>query len=427
MRLNDWFSSFVPVEAKSDEWEYRKRRIFVSVCFISALYALLYIPQVIWLDYYGALTVIIAFAAVNITLPFLLKRGVHLPLLVNCYIAAMALAETRIMYVSGGVYHTATDPQILAVCCLMALFFLGRKPAIFWFLVGVGIIVTYGVLQAQGVEFVPEFNKDYWLFQTVAATAGHLLIIFMVVNMYDSEKNKALRILKEKNDIIAEEKHRSEELLLNILPAEVMEELKETGKTTARNYDLVTVLFADIKDFTSIVENLSPEELVSGIDEYFETFDRIVGKYGVEKIKTVGDAYICVSGLPVANSNNPVTIVDVGLQMAAAVNELSEKRKNLGQVAFEVRIGIHSGPVVAGVVGVKKFAYDIWGDTVNMAARMQQHGEPGMVNISGTTHDLIKHRFNCVSRGPMMAKHKGMVEMYFVSGKKTPAVAASLA
>jgi class 3 adenylate cyclase len=377
-------------------------------------------PQVVWMEYYGALTVIICFAIINSILPFLLKSGWKLSMLVNIYITTMALAETRIMYVSGGVYHTATDPQILAVLCLMALFFLGRKMAFFWFFVGVSIIITYGVLQSLGVEFIPQFNPKYILFQTVAATAGHLLIVFMVVNMYDSEKNKALKMLQHKNKIIADEKQRCDDLLLNILPAEVMEELKETGKTTAKNYDLVTVLFADIKDFTSIVENLSPEELVSGIDEYFEMFDRIVEKYGVEKIKTVGDAYICVSGLPVANSSNPVTIVNVGLEMIEAVKELSEKRKNLGQVAFELRIGIHSGPVVAGVVGVKKFAYDIWGDTVNMAARMQQHGEPGCVNISNTTHDLVKHRFNCTSRGLMEAKHKGMVDMYFVSGKKEP-------
>src|ERR1044071_7690666 len=227
----------------------------------------------------------------------------------------------------------------------------------------------------------PEFLN--WALFT--SNVGLIALMAIIAIVMESAYVSSMQKLHEKNRIIEEEKHRSDELLLNILPAEVMEELKETGKTTARNYDLVTVLFADIKDFTLIVEDLSPEELVSGIDEYFETFDGIVEKYGVEKIKTVGDAYICVSGLPVATSNNPVTIVDVGLEMAAAVNELGEKRKNLGQVAFEIRIGIHSGPVVAGVVGVKKFAYDIWGDTVNTAARMEQSSDSGYINISEAT------------------------------------------
>jgi class 3 adenylate cyclase len=177
-------------------------------------------------------------------------------------------------------------------------------------------------------------------------------------------------------------------------------------------------LFADFTNFTSIIEELPPEELVSGIDEYFETFDNITETHGVEKIKTVGDAYICASGLPSVNLNNPVLMVNVALDMIAAVENIKEKRSKEGKVCFDIRIGIHSGPLVAGVVGVKKFAYDIWGDTVNTAARMQQCGEPGRINISGTTHDLVKHRFVCAKRGKIEAKNKGLIDMYFVERKR---------
>jgi class 3 adenylate cyclase len=207
-------------------------------------------------------------------------------------------------------------------------------------------------------------------------------------------------------------------LLLNILPAEITEELKKTGKTQARNYDLATVLFADFINFTSITEEMPPEELVSSIDEYFKTIDDTVSRFSIEKIKTVGDAYICASGLPIEKSDNPVVMVQAALDIVSALHEVNKRRSAEGKTVFQMRIGIHSGPLVAGVVGVKKFAYDIWGDTVNTAARMQQNGEAGKINISGTTRELVKHRFNCTYRGRMDAKHKGLIDMYFVEGKK---------
>lgn len=304
---------------------------------------------------------------------------------------------------------------------VVAIFLDTMKSAWWWLALSLIASIFIGVANVSGHYFHEQLNPEYLNWALFTSNLGLIALMTIIAMVMESAYVISMQRLHEKNIIIEAEKHRSDELLLNILPAEVMEELKETGKTTARNYDLVSVLFIDIKDFTSIAENMTPEDLVSGIDEYFETFDRIVEKYDVEKIKTVGDAYICVSGLPAANSNNPVIIVDLALEMAEAVQELIHKRAAIGEVTFEVRLGVHSGPVVAGVVGVKKFAYDIWGDTVNMAARMQQHGAPGKVNISGTTHDLVKHRFTCTHRGLMQAKHKGMVDMYFVEGRKQAA------
>lgn len=213
---------------------------------------------------------------------------------------------------------------------------------------------------------------------------------------------------------LEEEKKRSEDLLNNILPEEVSEELKQSGKTRARNFESVTVMFADIQNFTRISEQLSAEELVSGIDEYFEAFDKIVERYGIEKIKTIGDAYLCAGGVPVPVSEHACLVVSAAKAFLEAVQKIGEERKARKQQAFGFRIGIHSGPLVAGVVGIKKFAYDIWGDTVNTASRMQQNSAPNQINISESTYRLVKDKFACSYRGEIEAKNKGKLKMYFI-------------
>jgi len=288
-----------------------------------------------------------------------------------------------------------------------------------------------GVWSEQGVKLkiivLPPWWKTWWAYLVYFLMTILTVVSItryrtrqLVVREKELERIVADRTLEVvfQKDVIEKEKQKSDDLLLNILPAEIMEELKATGKTQARNYDLVTVLFADFKDFTQIIEELAPEELVAAIDSYFEMFDQIIAKYPIEKIKTVGDAYICVSGLPQTSSNNPLIMMEGAIEMIEAIEQLKAKRIKSKQVVFDVRIGIHSGPLVAGVVGIKKFAYDIWGDTVNTAARMQQYGEPGKINISGTTYGLVKHRYSCIYRGKIEVKHKGDIDMYFVISKK---------
>jgi len=205
---------------------------------------------------------------------------------------------------------------------------------------------------------------------------------------------------------IFRERRKSEKLLLNILPAETAKELKRNGKATARHYESVTVMFTDFKGFTSIAEKLSAEELVSELDFLFKKFDEIISRYNIEKIKTIGDAYMCASGLPTPNSNHAEYIIQAAIEIQNWMTAQNNK--------WNLRIGIHTGAVTAGVVGDKKFAYDIWGDTVNTASRMESSGEPNKINISGVTHELIKHKFKCEFRGKIPAKNKGEIEMYFV-------------
>jgi class 3 adenylate cyclase len=215
-------------------------------------------------------------------------------------------------------------------------------------------------------------------------------------------------------------------MLLNILPEEIAQELKEKGKADARNFDLVSILFTDFKGFTEASAKMSASDLVSEINHCFEAFDGIMEKYGIEKIKTIGDAYMAAGGLPVPTDDSVKNTVLAAIEM----QDFIVKRKNefdaqisspsgrLGG-AFEMRVGIHTGPVVAGIVGVKKFQYDIWGDTVNTASRMESNGEVGRVNISQATYELLKDDpdFAFESRGKIEAKGKGEMEMWFVQLK----------
>ncbi|MBI3501356.1 MAG: tetratricopeptide repeat protein [Bacteroidetes bacterium] len=216
---------------------------------------------------------------------------------------------------------------------------------------------------------------------------------------------------------IFRERKKSEKLLLNILPVETAKELKQKGKASSKYYESVTVMFTDFKGFTAIAEKLSAEELVSELDFLFKKFDEIISKYNIEKIKTIGDAYMCASGLPTSNTNHAENIVKAGLEIQQWMIARNGK--------WNLRIGIHSGPVTAGVVGDKKFAYDIWGDTVNTASRMESSGEAGKINISGATYQILQGFQNLEGlefkfRGKIPAKNKGEIEMYFVERSETP-------
>ncbi len=222
---------------------------------------------------------------------------------------------------------------------------------------------------------------------------------------------KENEIIKAQKAEIEKEKKRSDALLLNILPQEVAEELKNNDIAEARYFSNVTVLFTDFIDFTSTVGRLTPQQLVNELHTCFKAFDEIMGKYNIEKIKTVRDAYLAVCGLPVEDPRHAENVVAAAIE----IRDFMTLRKTLmGDTTFDIRIGIHSGSVVAGIVGVKKFAYDIWGDAVNTAARMELTSDANRINISETTHALIKDNSTCEYRGEINAKGKGKLRMYYV-------------
>ncbi|MFN8278576.1 MAG: adenylate/guanylate cyclase domain-containing protein [Chitinophagales bacterium] len=265
--------------------------------------------------------------------------------------------------------------------------------------------------QQKDFESVEKMKQQRYI--AIAAFAGFLAALIIGLLIY-----RSYQLQRRANKLITKEKERSEELLLNILPEEVANELKSRGAAEARYFDEVTVFFSDFKSFTTVSEQLTPQELVSELHQCFSAFDAIISKYSIEKIKTVGDAYLCVAGLPRANPHHASDMVRAALEIQQFMANRKQQNAHRNGL-YDIRIGINSGAVVAGIVGVKKFAYDIWGDSVNVAARMEQNGHPGKVNISEATYTYVKDQFTCSYRGEIEAKNKGRLKMYFVELEKS--------
>lgn len=337
--------------------------------------------------------------------------------------AVVALAYMLAMFIKAMI-KKVPGSRILSFGFLLLTFFI------------VGIVVTL-VINKGSLEFNNEytgillilllylailsipFSITSFLAWRFAHVNKNLNMQLITVEKLSREKHQ---LLEEQNVMLEQqvaqrtqelqlEKQKADNLLLNILPQEVADELKENGKSKAQYFDNVSVLFTDFVNFTAISQQMGVDELLNELNANFTAFDEIMDRYGLEKIKTIGDAYLAVCGLPVANPEHAINSVNAALEILHFV----EKRKTITPYALDIRIGIHSGPVAAGIIGVKKFAYDIWGDTVNTAARMEQNSESGKINISETTYQLVKDNVNCIHRGKIAAKGKGAIDMYFVS------------
>lgn len=233
--------------------------------------------------------------------------------------------------------------------------------------------------------------------------------------MAQLELRRKLIELSNARQALEVEKARSEELLLNILPARIAEELKARNEVEPRHYDCVTIMFADFKGFTRLAEASEPRTLVNDLDQYFSAFDEIIERHNLEKLKTIGDAYMCAGGLPEENRNHPVDACRAAIEIQEFMARSNKQREKMRLRPWELRIGLHTGPVMAGVVGRKKFTYDIWGDAVNVAARTESNGEAGRITLSESTYHHIKDRFECEYRGAIDAKNKGVLDTYFLN------------
>lgn len=268
--------------------------------------------------------------------------------------------------------------------------------------------INFEIAQKQNeVDLLYQKRKNQRII-SIGIAITSVLVVILALAFY-----RRYTYIRKTNILIEEEKNRSETLLLNILPKETAKELKQNGKVQAIKFDFVTVLFTDFKGFTKLVEHVEPKRLINSLDFYFKKFDEITTKFGLEKIKTIGDSYMCAGGLPSKSKSHVRNVIYAAKNILQLVEMEMKADDNL--IHFEIRIGIHTGPVIAGIVGTKKWQYDIWGDTVNIASRMESSSEVGRVNISESTYNEIKNEFPCEYRGEIEAKNHGRLKMYYLS------------
>ena len=253
------------------------------------------------------------------------------------------------------------------------------------------------------------------LIYVVLLTSFIIMLLKWRAYLYAQEKFKLENLLAERTEELVKQKERAEDLIANILPKDTAQELASKGHATRKKYKMVTVLFSDVQGFTMIAEHMNPENLLDELDKFFLQFDTVVERLGIEKIKTIGDAYMCAGGIPQKNRTNPIDVIMAAIEMQQFMKILRKESKN----EWDIRIGVHTGSVIAGVIGSKKFSYDIWGDTVNIASRMESSGKVGEINISEVTYELVKDYFDCEYRGKLPVKYKGEIDMYFVKGIKS--------
>lgn len=401
--FKNYIASNALAEAK-DEFERARIDLLVHYCMALFLLSTPFLP-VLFLK--NLIPQFIINCAAIATLPFLLYLIKHSKIFAAsvAYIAIQFL--TSFSHLALASFQLSVQSTLWSLLHILFSFFvLGNRWGMAFSLLTM-IVFSFGVVNtASGLAY---FNAHVPLDHMMSEDELINIIIPFAMNIYILKEFVRTRTVAE--IALRKSRERSEELLLNILPAETAAELKSKGHSDAKYYEDVTVLFADIKNFSALAESLPPQQLVNELHECFKGFDEIISAYSIEKIKTIGDAYLCASGMQPKSDNPAEQMVKAALQMVTFINE----RKSKSTFAFDFRIGIHTGPIVAGVVGVKKFAFDIWGDTVNTAARMEQNSEVGKINISEATYKLVNKTFDCSYRGEFNAKNKGMLKMYFVS------------
>jgi guanylate cyclase len=394
----------------SDDADARQRKALL------VLIAILILPiSFVWGGLYltfGSIwgSVALLYAAISIGSILLFARTRSFEMLLWIQLLAILLAPTLSMIPIGGIVSSGGVGIWGIMAPLGALIFRGASAGIRWFAVYVAIFLGSGI---AGLLLAPDASLPEWfsnLMVILNITVGGTMV-FTLLALFAQQREVALAALRV-------EQQRSEDLLLNILPGSIAQRLKASPGTIADQFIAASVLFADVVDFTPRSEGLSAAEVVGLLDRLFTTFDELAEQYGLEKIKTIGDAYMVASGVPDPRPDHARVLARLALDMVAATGAGG----SVGDLGIEMRIGINSGPVVAGVIGRKRFLYDLWGDAVNTASRMESQGTPNRVQVTRATYDLIKDEFDFEPRGPISIKGKGDMETWYLVGPKADAV-----
>ena len=387
--------TFAKEEGDSDETSFRKYLILI-IALTHCLCAIVWTAMYYYIFGWGQIAFLpfLFLIIVGIAIPVSHFLGNH-KILLYTFLISITWITATIQWSIGSLDQSGFVALWSFIGPIGAVIFLSRKQALLFMLMFLSIIAISAVYEPALLGYkitVPSSVRTlFYIMNICMASSAVFATSVWFVNKIQVEKNN------------------SDDLLLNILPIEVAKELKQKGYAVPKHFDNVTVLFTDFVGFTLISETLTPTELVEEINYCFTEFDKIMGRNGLEKIKTIGDAYLAVCGLPIEDKDHANKTVLAAIEIMEFVN----KRQAEGG-HFNVRIGINSGSVVAGIVGVKKYSYDIWGDCVNIAARMEQNSQNGRINISETTYELVKNDFNFTYRGKIDVKNKGELHMYFV-------------
>jgi adenylate cyclase len=368
---------------------------------ISGIWAVLYLSFGAWTGYVAVL-----YALISIGSMVLYARNRDFELLLNIQMLAILLAPTLSMIPIGGILPTGGVGFWGILAPLAALVFRGVSSSIRWFVAWLVVFLGSGL---AAVVLGTSSPMPVWFSSLMLAlniTVGGT-IVFTLLALFAKQREEALVALRHEHE-------RAESLLLNILPGSIAERLKAHTETIADQFTAASVLFADVVDFTPRTEHLPPAKVVGMLDQLFSHFDTLAERYELEKIKTIGDCYMVAAGVPIARSDHARALALLALDMVASMAPGGA----VGDLGLEVRVGINSGPVVAGVIGRKRFLYDLWGDAVNTASRMESQGTPGQIQITRATYELIKAEFTCEPRGTVSVKGKGEMETWYLVGQR---------
>ncbi len=345
-------------------------------------------------------------------------------------IIILGIKSVRDRYPSAGYFLIGYSAFLLSILAIIFIFVtnsLAKYPFAFYYALPTGTtveLVFFSFALANMINVLRRENEEKQGRIILQLQENQLLQtkvnreLEQKVQERTAEINAQKEQISQQKDAIEAEKEKADRLLLNILPESTANELKEKGFATPKQYQNVTVLFTDFVAFTRISEQLGPDKLVAELDYCFRAFDDIITKHRLEKIKTIGDAYMAAAGVPVPDANSARNVVNAALDIIAFMEKWQAQKTAEGESPWQLRLGIHTGPLTAGVVGKKKFAFDIWGDTVNLAAIMETRGAPGKINVSRATYEIVKDEYECNYRGMIEGKHKEQVEMYFLEGRK---------
>lgn len=407
--VNAWTQVItIGVNAELTHWDRKRIRLLNGICAMSVIIYTLLILQYSAAPYRLTLLECTQALAAYLFVIFLNSRKKY-ETACHFYCVYNILCYTFLTVSHGNV--NASDYILIASSISALLFFRKLRTILLYFSLNVlfFFFCQWSFTHMKPFLFMAN-GKNFYVSNHITL----FVVSFLIVYYFKVENTRQERLLAERATKLAAEKQISESLLLNVLPAEIAEELKATGTAKAKSFEMVTVMLGDFKNFTTLAEKLSPEKLVAEINHCFSAFDEIVSRHGVEKIKTIGDAYLCAGGLPQPNDTNPVDVVKAALEIQQFMQAHKEERLRSGEPYFELRIGVHTGPVVAGIVGIKKYSYDIWSETVTIASRHENLGQIGRVNVSETTYERIKEMFVCTLNETANVNSSDSAKMYFV-------------